>query len=152
MSRPTPMNRAELLYVQISVVLVTLTGAVFAFMKYAMTSDDPYSVVNHPLQPTMLSAHVFLAPFLVFAFGWLFSDHIRPKLNSPAPRRRSGIWSMAMIVPMVLSAYLLQISTGEGVRRAMAIAHWVTSALFVAGYVAHLVASRTGAENNDSPC
>jgi hypothetical protein len=109
-------------------------------MKYAMKSDDPFAVANHPLQPWMLSAHVVAAPFLVFAFGWIFSDHIWPKLIQPGgPNRPSGLWAMAMIVPMTLSGYFLQTTTNEVILRAMSIAHWATSALFVAAYAGHLV-------------
>jgi hypothetical protein len=134
------VSRAQVLYLHISVALTALTGVVFAWMKYAMHSDDEFSVVNHPLQPHMLSAHVVIAPFLVFAFGWIFSDHIWPRFRQTGvPRRGSGVWSMIAIVPMTLSAYLLQIATNESLRKAMAIAHWVTSGVFVVAYVAHLV-------------
>jgi Na+/proline symporter len=134
------VSRAQVLYLHICVALTALTGVAFAWMKYAMHSDDEFSVVNHPLQPHMLSAHVVIAPFLVFAFGWIFSDHIWPRFRQTGvPRRASGVWSMMAIVPMTLSAYLLQIATNESLRKAMAIAHWVTSGVFVLAYVAHLV-------------
>jgi hypothetical protein len=45
---------------------------------------------------------------------------------------------------MVLSAYLLQIATNDNMRQAMAIAHWVSSGVFVIGYVAHLFVRRAG--------
>ncbi len=134
------MSRVQVVYLHLTVALLTITGAVFAYMKYAMTSRDEFAVVNHPLQPHMLSAHVVIAPLAVFAFGWIFSDHIWPKFrNKHAPHRKSGIWSMLLIAPMTLSGYLLQVSTEDATRHAMAIAHWTTSALFVVAYVIHLV-------------
>ena len=137
------MSRAQVVYLHLCVALTALTGIVFAVMKYAMKSNDEFAVVNHPLQPYMLSAHVVIAPFLVFAFGWIFTNHIWPGFTSGiARKRKSGIWSMAAIVPMVLSGYLLQVSTADATRQAMAIAHWISSALFVSAYVIHLLTKK----------
>jgi hypothetical protein len=134
------VSRLQVLYLQACVALTAATGIVFAWMKYGMKSADPFSVANHPWQPFMLSAHVVVAPLLVFAFGWIFNDHIWAKFRTPAaPQRGTGIWSMAAIVPMTLSGYLLQVSTAEAVRQAMAIAHWVSSGLFVLAYAVHII-------------
>ena len=134
------MSRGQVLYLHACVILTALTGIVFAWMKYAMQSSDPLAVVNHPMQPFMLSAHVVIAPLLVFALGWIFNDHIWAKFRTPsAPQRGTGIWSMAAIVPMVLSGYLLQVSTNDAMRRAMAVTHWIASALFLIAYAIHII-------------
>lgn len=133
------MSRGQIIYLNASAGLVALTGIVFAWMKYVMKSSDPFAVANHPLQPYALSAHVFLAPFLVFAFGWIFGDHIWPKFSQQQTRdRRTGLWPMAMIVPMALTGYLIQITTEDRIHFAMAALHWISSALFVVAYGAHL--------------
>lgn len=133
------MSRAQILWLHISVALTALTGIVFAWMKYAMKSDDPFAVANHPLQPHMLSAHVVISPILTFVLGWTFANHIWPRIVVGDPRRRlSGLTGALMIVPMIASGYLLQISTADALRNAMAIAHWITSGVFVIGYLTHL--------------
>ena len=122
----------------------TVTGVVFAVMKYFMTSDDPFSVVNHPMQPHMLAAHVVVAPALLFLLGWTFSNHILPKYRfGNGKNRRTGITSAVLVIPMALSAYLLQVATNETLREAMAWAHWISSAVFVAAYLIHLVIGRS---------
>ena len=132
------MNRAQVLWLHVSTVLTAATGIVFAVMKYLMHSDDEFAVVNHPLQPHMLSAHVVVAPILLFILGWTFSNHMLPKFRFGDHRnRRSGTASMWLIAPMTLSAYLLQIATNESLRDAMAVAHWVTSGVFVLAYAWH---------------
>ena len=137
------MSRAQIIWLHLSIALTALTGIVFAWMKYAMKSDDPFAVANHPMQPHMLSAHVVFAPLMLFILGWTFGNHMRPRILMRDPRRRfSGLSSMYLIVPMTASAYLLQIATNDSIRKAMAAAHWITSGLFVVGYVAHLVAKR----------
>ena len=138
------MSRLQLFWLHLAVGLTTLTGAVFAFMKYFMTSDDEFSVVNHPMQPHMLAAHVVVAPALLFLLGWTFSNHILPKYRfGNGKNRRTGIASTALIIPMALSAYLLQVSTNETLREVMAWAHWISSAVFVAAYLIHLVIGRS---------
>src|SRR5438874_12025974 len=132
------MSRTQLILLHISVALTALTGIVFAWMKYAMKSDDPFAVVNHPLQPHMLSAHVLIVPALVFVLGWTYANHMAPRLMLGETRRRlTGLMSMILMAPMTASGYLLQIATNDSIRKAMAAAHWIASAAFVGGYVAH---------------
>ena len=133
------MSRAQLLCLHVSIALTALTGIAFAWMKYAMKSSDPFAVANHPMQPHMLSAHVIIAPAMTFVLGWTFANHIWPRIVIEDPRRRfSGLATAILIVPMIASGYLLQVSTNDAIRHAMAIAHWIASAVFVIGYVAHL--------------
>lgn len=134
------MSRTQLVWLHVSVAITALTGAVFALMKYFMTGADEFAVVNHPLQPYMLSAHVVVAPLALFIFGWTFSNHMLPKTRfGDGTGRKSGTGAMWLIVPMALSGYLLQISVEENLRQAMAAAHWVSSGLFVVVYVVHLL-------------
>jgi hypothetical protein len=137
------MSRWQLIWLHVSVWLTTATGVIFAWMKYAMTTDDEFAVVNHPLQPHMLAAHVVLAPLALFVLGWTFSNHMMPKYRfGDGERRASGIAGALLLAPMTLSAYLLQISTAETVREAMAVAHWVSSGVFVLAWIVHLVTKK----------
>jgi ABC-type multidrug transport system permease subunit len=138
------MSRAQIVLLQLSMLGMTVSGGVFALMKYAMKSDDPFAVVNHPWQPYLLSAHVLIGPFAVFALGWIFGNHIWPAFVKRAPNRASGIVSMLLIVPMTLSGYLMQVSTADATRKAFAVTHWVSVTAFVVGYVAHLVPVKRG--------
>ena len=137
------MSRTQLVLLYLSAGLTAGTGLVFAIMKYAMKSDDPFAVVNHPLQPWMLSSHIIVAAFAVFAFGWVFGNHIVPAYSNSQTKRPSGIWSMLSIAPMVLSGYLLQVSTADAMRKAMATAHWITSGWFVLAFAVHLLWRRS---------
>lgn len=134
------MSKLQLVWLHVSVGLTTVTGIVFAVMKYFMKSDDEFSVVNHPLQPHMLAIHVVVAPVLLFILGWTFSNHMLPKYRfGDGTNRRSGVAIGLLIVPMALSAYLLQVATNETLREVMAWAHWISSGVFVIGYGVHLV-------------
>ena len=134
------MSRPQLVFLHLSVALTAITGGVFAVMKYFMTSSDEFAVANHPLQPHMLAVHVVVSPLLLFVLGWTFSNHMLPKWRFGDGRnQRSGLASMWLIIPMTLSAYLLQVATNDTLREAMAIAHWVSSGVFVVGYAIHLI-------------
>ena len=134
------MSRAQRVWLHVSVALTAITGVVFAVMKYFMKSSDEFSVVNHPLQPWMLAAHVVIAPAVLFLLGWTFSNHMLPKYRyGDGSNRKTGVAQMALIVPMALSAYLLQVSTNENLRQVMAAAHWITSGAFVLSYAVHLL-------------
>lgn len=138
------MSKLQLFWLHASVLLTTLTGAVFAWMKYFMKSADEFAVANHPWQPHMLAIHVVVAPLLLFILGWTFSNHMLPKFRfGNGENRVTGIAAMSLIVPMTLSAYLLQIATNESLRGAMAIAHWIASGLFVLAYAIHLIRRRS---------
>ena|SRR5688572_28534461 len=136
------MSRLQLLWLHLSVALTAITGVVFAVMKYFLETSDEFAVVNHPLQPHMLAAHVVIAPLALFVLGWTFSNHMLPKYRFSDEHRKSGISSMLLLVPMTLSGYFLQIATNEALREAMAVAHWISSGLFVLGYVVHLILGR----------
>ena len=134
------MSRLQLAWLHLSLGLTALTGVVFAVMKYFLESSDEFAVVNHPLQPYMLSAHVVVAPIALFILGWTFSNHMLPKHRyGDDSGRKSGGSAMWLIVPMTLSGYLLQVSVDETLRQSMAVAHWISSGLFVIAYVVHLV-------------
>ena len=136
------MSRTQLVWLHVSAFLTAATGVVFSVMKYLMKSSDEFAVVNHPLQPHMLAAHVVAAPILLFLLGWTFSNHMLPKFRFSEENRRTGIAAMWLIAPMTLSAYLLQIATNETLRQAMSVAHWITSGVFVIVYVGHVVLGR----------
>lgn len=143
------MSRTSVILVHLSIATVAITGIVFAWMKYVMTTDDPFAVANHPWQPGMLAAHVVLAPAAVFALGWVWNAHIYPKLTSGTrARRKSGVIGAILILPMVASGVLLQASSSDALRTAMEWAHWISSGFFVVAYVVHqLLKARNGNGN-----
>lgn len=120
--------------------VVTLTGVLYFWMKYMLTTDDPFSVVNHPLQPLMLELHLIAAPALLVIFGIVFNAHVASKLKHPARLRRSGLTSLITFLTMSLSGYLLQVAVNEQVRLALLSLHVGTGLVFAVSYSVHLAA------------
>lgn len=120
----------------------TLTGVIYAWMKYLLEPVEPWAVINHPLQPWMLKAHILVAPVLVFALGLVTVDHIWKHYRSRVrPRRRSGLSMMWLVIPMVATGYLIQAVTHAGWLQALVIAHLATGALYALGLAVHWAVS-----------
>jgi len=118
-----------------------LTGVAYGWMKYLMEPVSAWAVVNHPLQPFMLKAHILVAPVLVFALGVIAVDHIWKHYRSRVrPGRRSGLTMMWLVVPMIVSGYLIQAVTQEGWLTAMIWAHLITGGVYGVAMFAHWVA------------
>ncbi len=146
------MTRTEKVLVHGSTWLVAGSGFAYAWMKYFMRSDDPYSAINHPLQPAALAWHVVGAPLLVFAVGLITQEHILTRVKDGArPRgRRSGMAAALVVVPMILSGYGLQVVSEPPLRSLVLALHLSTSALFFVTYIVHVFMSRAGSRRPDA--
>ena len=134
------MSRFESWAIHISTLLVGGTGLVYAWMAYLVRPVDAYAIVNHPLQPQVQHGHVLVAPLLVFAVGLIWQRHIgRHWSRGMRKGRRSGVGMVLTLVPMVASGYLIQTAVDGNWRKAWVIVHLISSALWLAGYLAHQV-------------
>lgn len=137
------MSRIEAWCLHVSSALVAGTGAVYAWMRYALERTDPFAVVNHPLQPDVQHAHVLAAPLLVFASGLVWSTHVWPRVRSGfASRRASGLALAAALLPMIASGYAIQVAADEAWRTAWIWVHVASSALWILAYGAHQLQRR----------
>ena len=122
--------------------IVAVTGVGYFYMRYVMTTTDPFAVINHPWQPATLSLHIVAAPVFIAFFGMLFRSHTLRQLASPiAGNRRTGWTSLVSFSAMALTGYLLQVASDPMWLSGLVWAHVSTSLTFVAGYGLHLVIS-----------
>jgi hypothetical protein len=118
--------------------LTALTGVVYAWMKYLLTVEDPFAVVNHPLQPLVLKLHILVAPLLVFALGVIAVRHVwRHYQARVRTGRRSGILTGLVVVPMVFTGYLIQAVTQATLLEVIVWTHVGTGLVYAVGAVAH---------------
>lgn len=123
-------------------ILVGASGLAYGWAKYlAPAPEDPFSVVNHPIEPWALDAHVLAAPLAVLAFGLLLRDHVLGRLLGAGRRsaRRSGVLLTALIVPMAASGYLLQTATSPAWITGLVVVHLASSCVYLAGYAVHWI-------------
>lgn len=146
------MTRFERWLVWGSTAAVSLTGFVYAAMKYLMQPADEFAVVNHPLQPLVLKLHIITAPVLVFAIGMIALRHIWPHFRAGVKyARRSGIATAAVIAPMVLTGYLVQAVTHVPLLTALAWSHLALGTVFALGAAAHVAVTRRPRQRRDDP-
>ena len=120
-----------------------ITGVVYWWMKEMLTPAEPWAVVNHPLQPWMLKAHILIAPLQVFAVGLITSRHIWRHFKEGVKKgRKSGLVAASTFVAMVLTGYALQIVTAELLIRVLAWSHLVLGVVYSVGVAAHWPATR----------
>jgi hypothetical protein len=119
--------------------VVTASGLLYFWMKEVLETTDPLAVVNHPLQPSMLSLHVVSAPALLVIFGVVYSAHIASRLEGKKPLRGSGLTSLATFGTMALSGYLLPVVVSERIHTLLWGVHIGSGVLFAVSYSVHFV-------------
>ena len=131
--------RAERWFFNAMHAAITLSGLAYFYMKYLMTTDDPFALVNHPWQPAMLSIHVVVAPLAVVFFGMVFRSHTLLKIvRASRVNRRSGLLSAGSFLVMTLSGYLIQVVTHPALITAAIWTHVATGVVFALAYGIHL--------------
>ncbi len=139
------MSRFERWAVWGTSVLTVLTGLVYLGMKYGLEPAEPWAVINHPLQPAVLKAHIVVSPLLLFAIGMITTRHIwRHWRSGMAWGRRSGVTTVLATAPMVLSGYLIQVVTVAPLLAAVQWTHIATGVLFAVGLGVHQVVVKKG--------
>lgn len=125
--------------------LVSASGVVFGLMKYLLSGSDPDSRLGHPWQPAILAAHVLVAPVAVFAMGLLLRGHALPQLKrGEREGRGTGLALTAVGMPLVFSGYLVQVFTGEALRKGTGWIHAALGVLFALAFVLHMPGSQSG--------
>ncbi|MFW5947952.1 MAG: hypothetical protein ACOCUW_05620 [Gemmatimonadota bacterium] len=142
----TPFERRA---VWITTAGTLITGVAYWWMKELLTPAEPWAVVNHPLQPWVLKAHILIAPFQVFSVGMITSRHIWRHYRQGVPKgRRTGTLAAVTFAAVVLTGYALQVVTAELLIRGLAWAHLVLGVVYSVGVAAHWPATRRRARHD----
>lgn len=137
------MTRFERWSVWVTTILTAVTGVGYFWAKYLTGPPEGWAVVNHPLEPWFLRAHILVSPLLLFAVGMIVLRHVWRHFRSGlAWGRRSGLLTGLALAPMVLTGYLIQVTTSAGWVRAMAISHIAFGFLYIVGIGLHQIATR----------
>ena len=125
---------------QALLAVVTLSGVVYLVTRYAIENNDPFSVVNHPLEPIAFDLHILLAPFLMFSAGVLMRSHAWERFRAgKSARRLSGIVSVGLFLAMAVSGYWLEVTSRPMLADALRVLHIVLGIGFVGTYLGHVV-------------
>jgi len=146
------MKRWEASLIRWGFGLASASGVVYGVMKYFLAGSDPDSRVGHPWQPAALAAHVLAAPVAVFCMGLLLRGHALPRLmGGEREKRTTGLALTAIGVPLVFSGYLVQVFTGEAVRKVTGWLHAAVGIVFALAFALHMPASRPPDDAPEAP-
>lgn len=119
--------------------ITILIGVFYAITIYFLKPQNPWDVINHPSQTYLQDAHIVFSPFLVFALGYIWHCHIKPKIEMRELfKRKSGYILIYTFIGMVISGYLIQVSTQETVRNLVIALHLLTSGVWIVFLLFHL--------------
>lgn len=139
------MSRFERWAIWSTTAAMLVTGVAYWWMKELLTPTEPWAVINHPLQPWLLKAHILVAPLLVFSVGLITSRHVwRHYRMGVGKGRRTGLLAALVFVVLTVSGYALQVVTAETLLRALMWGHLGLGVVYSLGVAAHWPATRRG--------
>ena len=90
-------------FVYISTIAAFISGVLYIGLRTFAEPEDPWAIVNHPLEPWALKAHILTAPIMLFAVGLITAQHIIRSLRSSLPNgRQSGLIMTVLFGPLAL--------------------------------------------------
>ena len=146
------MSRGEARFLHLAQILVSGSGLVWAFMLYALSPEDEWSVLHHPWQDETQALHVLSAPLLIFAVAAIWKRHAWQRIRSGfQSRRKTGLVLAASFFPMLASAYLLQVTAEQTWRTTWLVIHLASSAIWILAFLAHLISRAGPSVKSESP-
>ena len=132
--------------------VATVSGLGFAAIKYLITPDDPFTVINHPLEPWFLKAHVLSAPLMLFAIGMIMLKHVWVHIrNRTKAGKRVGWILFVGLAPMVFSGYAIQVLAIPAWIAVLGVVHLILGAAFAMALAGHRPRRKKRGSPRNSP-
>ena len=132
----------------LSALAMACSGLLYGWLKYFQQRPGEFGTEPYPLQGVAQHAHVLVGPLMVFALGMMVRGHVVPALRSGTPRGRgTGLWVAAILAPMILAGYGMQVCVDPAWRRALAWVHGPSSLMFLLVYGIHVLRRGVGKLN-----
>lgn len=138
------MSRTTAWLIHISALGLGVTGMVYGWLRYFTDPVDEFALYNHPSEPGLRDVHLLLAPLCLFLWGVIWRSHVWARFRGGMQkRRRTGIALMALVLPMVLSGYMLQVAVDESLRQLWIWTHGITGSGWILLYALHQLGPRS---------
>ncbi|MEH0860803.1 hypothetical protein [Halobacteriovorax sp. DPLXC-1] len=136
------MTRAERNTIFTINYLVLITSIIYFIAKYFLAIEGEWGPETHPLTIIFQKVHVLTVPFLIFAVGMIFSNHVWKRIESGYKKSRtSGIFLLVLLVLMSLTGYLIQVVDGQVFREYSAYLHIAVSVIWSVVFSYHHISS-----------
>jgi hypothetical protein len=126
------------------------TGTVWLALRYGFQRAGEFGVTPHPLQPWVLRVHALFAFGTLWLGGLLWAVHVAPNWRRHH-RRLSGIVSVALLLLLIGSGYLLYYVADERWRLSTSTLHWALGLLALVPFLVHLFHDRTHGDHDHRP-
>ena len=137
------MNAFERWSIRLTSLVLAASGLGFMWAKYLVVNDDPFAIINHPLQMWFLKIHVVAAPLFMFAFGAIAVRHVWNHVRGRERQaRKSGYVTLWSVAPAIATGYVIQIATAVWLVRWLEISHEAAGVALIVGLALHLVVIR----------
>lgn len=117
------------------------TGAAWLVLRYGLQRSGEFGPAPHPLQPWALWTHALFAFATLWLGGLLWAIHIAPTWRR-GHRRVSGILTIASLLLLVGSGYLLYYTGDDRWRAGVSAVHWIIGLLALVPFLVHLLHDR----------
>ena len=125
----------------VATAAAALTGGVYGWFRYFGQRMGDFGPEPSRWQGVWQHLHVLAAPLLLFALGMTVRGHLLMKLRAGGREGlRTGLGLGLLIAPMALSGYGIQVVTDPRWHLALAWIHGISSLVFIAAYLVHLIA------------
>ncbi|MBK8794661.1 MAG: hypothetical protein IPN59_16440 [Holophaga sp.] len=137
------MSAWERWSLHLAALITALSGLTYGWTRYFGQHLGEFGPEPHPLQGLFQHAHVLAGPVLLFLLGMTLKGHAFPAVSVGKTKgRKAGLGLIAILAPMVLSGYALQVCVDPRWRTAFAWIHGPLALLFLLAYFAHLFTTR----------
>jgi hypothetical protein len=132
------MTAFERWCLRVGFCLATATGVVYGWLRYFGGAQGEFGPEPSAWQSPWQHAHVLAAPLLVFALGLATRGHALAMLQVRSRSgRATGLLLLAVMVPLVLGGYAVQVVTAAAPRGVLGWAHAGVGVLFAFVYLGH---------------
>jgi MFS family permease len=117
------------------------TGVAWLVLRYGMQHQGEFGPSPHPLQPWALRIHALFAFTALWLGGMLWAVHIVPTWRR-GHRRASGILTIASLLLLAASGYLLYYIGDDRWRVSVSMLHWILGLFAIVPFLVHLLNDR----------
>lgn len=119
-----------------------LTGVLWLIVHYFFAHQGEFGIEPSSFESWWLRLHGAAAFLSLWLAGLLWAMHARHGIRR-AKRRRSGLLLIAAFLLLAVSGYLLYYATGDGLREAMRLLHWVLGVAAAIPFLLHSLGARS---------